>query len=66
MGKVLHCADFGVEGCDAVFRGETVEAVLEEAKRHGMEVHGQTAEQVDSPEVSRLAAEKARDDGDAS
>jgi predicted small metal-binding protein len=59
--KVLKCGDFGVD-CPAEFRGETVDDVLGQAKRHGMEVHGQTEEQVNSDEVRRIAEEKARDE----
>ena len=59
--KLLKCSDFGVD-CPAEFRGPTVEDVLEQAKKHGMEVHGQTAEQVNSKEVMEIAAAKARDE----
>jgi predicted small metal-binding protein len=59
--KLLRCSDFGPD-CPAEFRGATVEEVLEQAKRHGMEVHGQTAEQVDSEETMRIAAEHVRED----
>ncbi|HTM67692.1 MAG TPA: DUF1059 domain-containing protein [Candidatus Binatia bacterium] len=58
--KVLKCRDFGID-CPAEFRGETVEDVLEQAKRHGMESHGQTKEQVEAPEVRKIAEEKSRD-----
>ena len=59
--KLLKCSDFGLN-CEAEFRGATVEEVLEQAKKHGMEVHGQTAEQANSPEVMQTAATKARDE----
>jgi len=59
MGKILKCADFGMD-CPAEFNAETAQGCLELAKAHGMEVHGQTQEEVDSPEVMRLAAEKTR------
>lgn len=59
--KVLKCAEYGT-GCPVVFRGPTVESVLEQAKKHGMAVHGQTLEQVNSPEVARIAAEKSYDE----
>lgn len=61
MTMTLKCADFGND-CPAVFRGPSVEAVLEQAKKHGKEAHGQTDEQVNSPETARIAAEKARED----
>lgn len=59
--KLLKCSDFGVD-CPVEFRGPTVDDVLEQAKKHGMEAHGQTAEQVNSQEVLRIAATKTRDD----
>ncbi|HJV33103.1 MAG TPA: DUF1059 domain-containing protein [Patescibacteria group bacterium] len=59
--KILKCSDFGID-CPAEFRGPTVEDVLEQAKKHGMEVHGQTAEQVNSDAVMQIAAAKARDE----
>jgi predicted small metal-binding protein len=58
--KLLMCKDFGLD-CPAEFRGETVEDVLGQAKKHGVASHGQTQEQVDSPEVRRIAEEKARE-----
>lgn len=57
--KLLMCKDFGVD-CPAEFRGETVDEVLELAKKHGVTSHGQTKEQVESPDVRRIAEEKAR------
>lgn len=59
--KVLKCSDFGVD-CPAEFRGPTVEDVLEQAKQHGMEAHGQTAEQVNSQATLQIAATKTRDE----
>ncbi len=59
--KLLKCSDFGLE-CDAEFRGATVEEVLEQVKKHGMEAHGQTAEQVNSEAVMQIAATKTRDE----
>lgn len=59
--KLLKCSDFGVD-CPVEFRGPTVEDVLEQAKKHGMEAHGQTAEQVNSQEALQIAATKTRDD----
>lgn len=59
--KLLKCSDFGLD-CPAEFRGPTVEDVLEQAKKHGMEAHGQTAEQVNSEEALRVAAAKTRDE----
>ena len=59
--KLLKCSDFGVD-CPAEFRGPTVEDVLEQAKKHGMEAHGQTAEQANSQEVMQIAATKTRDE----
>ncbi|MEK7546044.1 MAG: DUF1059 domain-containing protein [Patescibacteria group bacterium] len=61
MHKLLKCSDFGVD-CPEEFRGATVEEVLEMAKKHGMEAHGQTAEQANSPEVMQIAATKTRDE----
>lgn len=59
--KVLKCKDFGID-CPAEFRGASVEDVLAQAKRHGMESHGQTEEQVNSPEVRKIAEERSRDE----
>jgi predicted small metal-binding protein len=59
--KLLKCSDFGM-ACEAEFRGPTVEDVLEQAKKHGMEVHHQTPEQVNSQEVMQIAATKTRDE----
>ena len=59
--KVLKCKDFGID-CPAEFRGKDVEEVLAQAKRHGMESHGQTQEQVDSAETRKVAEEKSRDE----
>ena len=58
--KLLLCSDFDME-CPAEFRGEDLEEVLTQAKAHGMEVHGQTEEQVNSDEVRRIAEEHVRD-----
>ena len=58
--KVLKCNDFGID-CPAEFRGETLEEVLEQAKKHGMSDHGQTKEQVESEETRRIATEKTKD-----
>ena len=59
--KVLRCRDFGID-CPAEFRGGSVEEVLEKAKEHGVEHHGQTEEQVNSPEVRKIAETKTRDE----
>ena len=59
--KLLKCDDFGT-GCPVEFRGPTVDAVLEQAKKHGMEAHGQSRAQVDSKETMEIAATKTRDE----
>ena len=61
MTKVLKCADFGVD-CPVEFRGASVAECLDQAKKHGMEVHGQTKEEVESEKVMMIAAEKTRDE----
>jgi predicted small metal-binding protein len=58
--KLLTCKDFGID-CPAEFRGDSLEEVLEQAKRHGKVSHGQTDEQVNSAEVRRIAEHKTRD-----
>lgn len=58
--KVLTCKDFGID-CPAEFRGESVEEVLAQAKRHGIEAHGQTEEQVNSDEVRKIAEARTAD-----
>jgi predicted small metal-binding protein len=57
---VLKCRDFGID-CPAEFRGESVEEVLAQAKRHGVQSHGQTEEQVNSSDVRKIAEEKTVD-----
>ena len=59
--KVLRCRDFGTD-CPVEFRGESVADVLDQAKKHGMEGHGQTKEQVESEETMRIAAAKTREE----
>lgn len=48
--------------CPAEFRGGSVAEILDQAKKHGMEVHGQTKEQVESEEVMMIAATKTREE----
>lgn len=45
----LACRDAGVD-CPYVAGGETIEEVLEDAKKHAKEVHGYTDEQANDPE----------------
>ena len=59
--KMLKCSEFGTK-CDAEFRGETVEAVLELAKKHAIEVHHLTPEEVNSPTVTEIIATRVRED----
>lgn len=39
MSKVLHCGDI-VPGCEAVVRGDSDEAVMQQAVVHAREAHG--------------------------
>ncbi len=38
MPKILHCRDAGFD-CDAVVRGESVDDILAQVRRHAAEVH---------------------------
>lgn len=49
MAYTLACRDAGVD-CPYVARGETIEEVLEDGKKHAKEVHGYTDEQANAPE----------------
>jgi len=49
MAYTLACKDFGGD-CPYVARGETIEAVVEDGKKHAKEVHGYTDEQMNAPE----------------
>ena len=49
MGFTLACKDAGVD-CPYVARGETIEEVLEDGKKHVKEAHSYTDEQVNAPE----------------
>ena len=57
MAYTLACKDAGVD-CPYVSRGETMEALLENATKHVKEVHGYTDEQISDPkfmeEVKKL------------
>jgi predicted small metal-binding protein len=44
MTLTLNCKDAGDPVCTHTMRGETEEELLENAKRHGIEVHGYTEE----------------------
>ena len=59
--KVLKCRDFGMD-CTAEFRGETVEDVIEQAKKHGMEAHGQKKADVETEQFMAMAAAKVREE----
>lgn len=51
MTKTLACKDTGMTECPYVARGQTVEEVLNDAGKHGKEVHGYTDEQLSDPEL---------------
>ena len=57
MAYTLACRDAGVD-CPYVARGDTMEALLEDATKHVKEVHGYTDQQVNDPkfmeEVKKL------------
>ena len=42
MTLTLNCKDAGDPVCTHTMQGETEEELLENAKRHGIEVHGYT------------------------
>ena len=52
MTLSLNCKDAGDPVCTHTMYGETEEELLENAKKHGIEVHGYTKEQWDE-EVSK-------------
>lgn len=54
--KQLSCADAGFE-CDAVFQGESTEAVLEQAGPHAQEVHDLEV----TPELAEVLSGKIRE-----
>ena len=49
MAFTLACRDAGVD-CDHISRGDTEEEVLAEGKKHVIEAHGFTDEQVNNPQ----------------
>ena len=51
MAMTLACKDAGMKECPFVARGQTVEEVLNNAGKHGKEVHGYTDEQLSDPEL---------------
>lgn len=53
--RELRCAHF-YEDCKAVMRGETDDAVMEEAARHGRDVHGEDPEQWSQDEIRQMRA----------
>ena len=40
MTKTLACKDTGMTECPYIARGQTIEEVLNDAGKHGKEVHG--------------------------
>jgi predicted small metal-binding protein len=44
MTLTLNCKDAGDPVCTHTMQGETEEELLENAKKHGIEVHGYTEE----------------------
>jgi len=50
MAYTLACLDAGVD-CPYVARGETIEELFEDAKKHVKEVHGYTDEQLNDPKM---------------
>ena len=59
--KTLACKDFGND-CPMVFRGETVESVIDQAKKHGMEAHGQDPKDLETEKFMAEAASKVREE----
>lgn len=51
--KELRCSHF-YEDCDAVMRGETEDAVMEEAARHGRDVHGEDPSRWTKQEIREM------------
>jgi predicted small metal-binding protein len=56
MGKSVACRDLG-SNCDYIVSGETDDEVIEGMKKHGIDVHKMTEEQVNSPEMLKLTKE---------
>ena len=50
MAYTLACRDTGVD-CDFVAKGDTKEALMQVAGKHGKEVHGYTDEQLQDPSL---------------
>ena len=51
MAMTLACADAGITECPYVARAETLEGLMNDAGKHGKEVHGYTDEQLNDPEM---------------
>ena len=54
MTLKLACKDIDIESqCPYVAHGETEEEVMEDAVKHGKEVHNYTDEQLNDPEMMK-------------
>jgi predicted small metal-binding protein len=60
MTLTLACKDTGMEQCPYVAKGETVEETLNDAGKHGKEVHGYTDEQLSDPEMITTLKKKIK------
>jgi predicted small metal-binding protein len=60
MAKELQCSDVGF-ACDAVIRGESEDDVMNQAARHGQEVHGMTEEDLREPATAEKIRSSIRD-----
>jgi len=47
MTLSINCKEAGDAKCEHTVTGETVQELMENGKKHAMEVHGMTAEEVD-------------------
>ena len=60
MAFELACKDLGMENCDFVAKGSTMEEFMASAAQHGKEVHGYTDEQLNDPKLAEQIQAKIR------
>ena len=61
MGFTLACRDAGID-CDYVSKGETKEELMQNASKHGKEVHGYTDEELQNPEMMNQMEEVVKEE----
>ncbi len=61
MAFELACKDLGMDTCDYVSKGNTMEEFMADAGKHGKEVHGYTEEQMNDPQLAEQIKAKIRE-----